>query len=976
MTDDRRRQILELYHQALGREAETRDAFLLDACADDIDLRNDVDALLAQDPPSNFLQTPADVALVAEGAGDDLIGRYIGAYRVTSKLGAGGMGEVFRAHDTKLGRDVAIKILPRAFDTNPERRARFEREARMLATLNHPNIGTIYGLEDAHGTSALILELIEGETLAERLTRIKLAADDGMPAAEAVTIARQIADALEAAHERGIVHRDLKPANIKFTSDGSVKVLDFGLAKAMSDSEPADVSQSPKAKDAATRTGVVMGTAAYMSPEQAKGEKVDKRSDIWAFGCVLYEMLSARPAFARATGAETLAAVLNREPDWNALPRTLSAVVRMVLERCLQKDPKERLRDIGDVRLALTGAFTSAPPPSATLSTASTHRSLWRRASPVAASLVVGGLLTSAAMQFGGSRNSVQVTRLSLTTSGAAALSESGNYRNVAITPDGLRVVYVGDSGRQLFVRALDQVEPVVLATSSVLRSPFISPDGQWVGFEEGVNTLKKVPIAGGPAITLAEIDGIMRGATWLPDNTIVFATNIARTGLQRISADGGMPTQLTTPDAARNEYEHVWPEALPGGTALLYTIIGRTGGLGAAKVAIQDLQANQSTDLFSGGSNAVYVPTGHLVYVAGGALWGIPFDLRRRATFGTAVPILKEMLTTGTGAGEFAVSANGTLVYGYGPGYDPLARTLSWVDRQGNQEQLPAPPHSYLQPRISNDGTRIVTATLRGPESNIWVWDMPRQILTRVTTGAALDIQPTWSSDDRWIVFVSQRDGGFQNLWRQSADGTGVPEQLTHTRNGLANASVTPDGMRVIFTQRTTSGDNEIVELALDDTRRITPLVQARISTGGGVLSPEGRWLAYHSNISGRLEIYVRPYPNTEAGRWQVSTAGGQKPMWSRDEKELFFTAANGTLMGVKVEATRTPWAASPPVKVLEPGYWSSSTQFGPQIDVSPDGRRFLVVTAPRVDPAVAAPHLVLVQHWDEELKARVPLK
>jgi serine/threonine protein kinase len=971
MTDDHRQQVLQLYHLALGHETESRDAFLIDSCAGDADLRRDVEALLAQDPPSDFLQiSPVSAdASVGQDAGDGLIGRQIGTYRVTSKLGAGGMGEVFRAHDTKLGRDVAIKILPHAFDTNPERRARFEREARVLATLNHPNIGAIYGLEDANGTSALILELIEGETLAERLARIKPAAGDGMPAQEALTIARQIADALEVAHERGIVHRDLKPANIKFAANGSVKVLDFGLAKAMFDGDG-----PPDAKDAATRTGAVMGTVAYMSPEQAKGEKIDKRTDIWAFGCVLYEMLTRRPAFAKATGAETVAAVLDREPDWNALPIAVSATVRMVLERCLQKDPKERFRDIGDVRLGLAGAFGSAAHPAATpLPTASAHRSLWSRASPVAASLVVGGLLTTATMQLGPPRRSPQVTRLALTTSGAAAFSASGNYRNVAITPDGLRVVYVGDSGQQLFMRALDQVEPVVLATGRVLREPFIAPDGQWIGFEE-LYTLKKVPIAGGPAITLAEIDGVMRGATWLPDNTIVFATNTARTGLQRISADGGMPTQLTKPDPARNEYEHVWPEALPGGTALLYTIINRTGGLGAARVAIQDLQANHSTDLLSGGSNAVYVPTGHLVYVAGGALWGIPFDLGRRATFGTAVPILKEMLTTGTGAGEFDVSANGTLVYGHGPGYDPLARTLSWVDRQGNQEQLPAPPHPYLQPRISHDGTRIVTATLRGPESNIWVWDMSRQIFTRVTTGAALDIQPTWSSDDRWIVFASQRDGGTQKLWQQLADGTGVPERLTHTLV-QAGAKVTPDGARVIFHQPSPAGDDDLMEMTLNGTHQISPLVQTRFNEQAGVLSPEGRWLAYHSDISGRQEIYVRPYPNTEAGRWQVSTAGGQAPMWSRDGKELFFTAANGTLMGVKVEATRTTWAASPPLKVLEPGYWSSSTQFGPQIDVSPDGRRFLVVTAPRVDPAVAAPHLVLVQHWGEELKARVPL-
>jgi Tol biopolymer transport system component len=328
--------------------------------------------------------------------------------------------------------------------------------------------------------------------------------------------------------------------------------------------------------------------------------------------------------------------------------------------------------------------------------------------------------------------------------------------------------------------------------------------------------------------------------------------------------------------------------------------------------------------------------------------------------------------VTTSNGGGEFAVSANATLVYGHSTGYDPLARTLSWVDRQGRQDRLSAPPHPYAQPRISHDGTRIVSMTLSGAESNIWVWDMVRQILTRVTTDAALDVQPAWTPDDRWIVFVSQREG-IRNLWRQRADGTGVPERLTHTAS-QGDPSITPDGTRVIFTQTSAAGDSDIMEMALDGTSEVSSLVQTRFNEGGGILSRDGRWLAYASLISGRWEIYVSPYPKTEAGRWQVSTAGGLAAMWARDMTELFFTAPDGTLMGAKVTATGKTWAASPPVKVLDSGYWSGSTQIGRQIDVSPDGKRFLMVTAPRVDPAAAVPHLVLVQHWDEELKARVP--
>src|SRR5688572_8870220 len=529
MTTDRRQRVLELYHQTLGTDTAGRDAFLLDACAGDDELHRQVRSLLAQDPPENFL------GALSQDPARDLIGRQIGPYRVESQLGAGGMGEVFRAHDTKLGRDVAIKILPRVFGADPERRSRFEREARVLATLNHPHIGAIYGFEDAGGVPALVLELVDGETLVQHLRSSRQSPGRGLPVAHAVAVAQQIAEALEAAHEKGIVHRDLKPGNVVFTADGSVKVLDFGLAKAMSDS-----GLEPPAAE--TRTGVVMGTPAYMSPEQAKGAKVDKRADIWAFGCVLFEMLTGRPAFAGETTAETLAAVLHEQAAWETLPADTPPGVRLVLMQCLQKDPKQRVRDVGDVNLGLTGAFTSddaravAPPP------APARASLWRRAAPAIAALLVGVLVTAAAMRLSTSRAALAVTRLSLGATGTNAVNVNGNERVLTITPNGSRVVYVGDNGRQIFVRALDQLEPISLATGAVLRNPFVSPDGQWVGFGEDLFFLKKVPISGGPPTVVAHVDSIVRGAAWLPDNTIVFSTN-RTAGLQRVSADGGKPT-------------------------------------------------------------------------------------------------------------------------------------------------------------------------------------------------------------------------------------------------------------------------------------------------------------------------------------------------------------------------------------------------------------------------------------------------
>ena len=804
MSTKGREQLLQLYHLALAREGEDRDAFLTDACAGDEELRHEVEALLARDPPSDFLGVSAVVpesAFAGVGVSGDLTGQQIGPYRVDVRLGSGGMGDVFRAHDMKLRRDVAIKILPPVFSHDRERLARFEREARVLATLNHPNIGAIYGLEQANSVPALVLELVEGETLADRIARRRAAAGTGLPIEEALSFARQIADALEAAHEKGIIHRDLKPGNIKITPDGTLKVLDFGLAKATADVDSRSDGLVVPAGDSATRTGVVMGTAPYMSPEQANGEKVDKRTDIWAFGCVLYEMLTGGAAFAKTTGAETIGAVLYRDPVWDALPSDTPTVVRIVLERCLQKDPKNRLRDIGDVQLALTGAFSPPVSPEAipptSLPTVGVSRPLWRRAALVLVSLLIGGLVTSIAMRRDAAERPAQVTALSIGARGEAALHVDGNSQELAITPDGSRIVYVGDRGRRIFVRALNQVEPAAIAAGTLLATPFVSPDGQWVGYGEGFGVLKKVPIAGGPAITIAIGGewGLLRGAVWLADNTIVFGSHDRATGLQRVSADGGTPQTLTTPNADRNEFDHYWPDVLPDGRGVLYTVLARD--LGVAKIAVYDLQTNTSTDLLTGGSNAVYLRTGHLVYVAGGALWAVPFDADRRIIKGEAVLVLKQLASTRSGAGNFAVSTTGTLAYAHTSGYDPFARTLSWIDRNGKLEPLDALQHPYTQPRISHNGKRIAYGTGTVPDNNIWVLDVSRPAPTRLRREAATSQNPSWSPDDQWVLFASNRSGDVQ-IWRQAVDGTGEPELLVA---GVGvDPIVTPDGTQLIF--------------------------------------------------------------------------------------------------------------------------------------------------------------------------------
>jgi serine/threonine-protein kinase len=867
------------------------------------------------------------------------------------------MGDVYRARDTRLGRDVAVKVVQPALANDPERLARFDREARLLAALDHPHIGAIFGVEDFDGTPALVLALIEGETLAERLGR------GAIPARDALELARQIADALETTHDKGIVHRDLKPANIRITPNGTAKVLDFGLA-----------TSAPATRGGLTQSGSVMGTAAYMSPEQARGERVDKRTDVWAFACVLYEMLTGRPAFARDAVAETLAAVLHDEPRWDALPDDTAAAVRLALERCLRKNPKERPRDIGDVQLALSGAFTPASNPAALqpspLMAAPPLRPLWRRATPAVALLAFGGLVTAAALWLGRAPDPAQpVTRLSLATRGETEFFVNDNGRDLTITPDGSRVVYVGNGGRQIFVRGLDQLDPIAIVPTPLRgQNPFVSPDGQWVGYGEGFGLLKKVPIGGGQALTVAQWNfGFIRGAVWLPDDTIVFATNTQR-GLLRVSADGGEPTPLTVPSDTRNEYSHLWPEILPDGRSLLFTVFPLKGGLAAAKTVIYDLENRTATDLLPEGTNAVYLSSGHLAYIAGGSLWAIPFDVERRMTVGPPVQVLKQIVTTGNGAGDFAVSSRGTLVYAHASGYDAFARTLSWIDRQGRREPLAVPSHPYSQFRLSHDGTRVVTLGDREPEQNVWVLDLSRHILTRVTTGAALDIAPAWTWDDRWIVFASNREGSTQNLWRVAADGTGAPEQLTHPPNNHGGPSPTPNE-RLLFGTPSGQGDTDLMEMTLDDRRQIRPLVRTSFNEANGAVSPDGRWLAYNWNRSGRAEVYVAPYPNVDAGRTQVSTAGGQAPRWSKDGREIFFLGPDRALMSVKVTGAGNQWSAIPPTKVLEPGYWSSAS-VGAHYDVSPDGKRFLVLEP----PTLSAPDLVVVQHWDEELKALVP--
>ncbi|NOT28670.1 MAG: serine/threonine-protein kinase [Acidobacteria bacterium] len=921
-------------------------------------------------------------------------GTRLGVYEVTAQIGEGGMGQVFRARDTTLNRDIALKVLPDSFASDPDRLARFTREAQTLASLNHPNIAAIYGIEASSGVRALVMELVEGEGLSQRIARGAIPIDESLP------IAKQIAEALEAAHEQGIIHRDLKPANIKVRPDGTVKVLDFGLAKAL---EPTGVmaatnSMSPTiTTPAMTQAGMILGTAAYMSPEQARGRAVDKRADIWAFGAVLFEMLTGTRAFAGEDVSDVLASVLAREPDWARLPATLPPTIGTFLKRCLQKDSRQRLRDIGDARMALEGVFE---PPAAEIGARAPDqaavqqhtdaaiaevrrvlaRSMNRRVIVAGATAAIAGIvLTGASMWYATRPVPGPVVRTEIATAGVTALSVQGAFRDIDITPDGSRIVYRGQN--QLLVRALDRLEPTTLGGLGAPGSPFVSPDGQWVGFFE-VTAIKKVAIAGGPPVTLvANAGSASRGASWGEDGTIVFAGLNPAVGLLRVSGAGGDPTVLTTPNRESGEGDHLWPEFLPGGQALLFTITPATGGLDSAQTAVLDLQTGAQTVIMRGGHHARYVPSGHLVYGASGTLWAVAFDLARRAVVGTPVPVVEHVATTAQGGVEAVVAASGTLVYLSGGALTESTRTLVWVDREGSEAPVAgAPARNYTYPRVSPDGTQVAL-DVRDQEQDIWIWHLVRQTLTRFTFGAALDTTPVWTPDGKRLVWASRRAGPL-NLYGQTADGTGAVERLTTSPNEQRASGVTPDGRQLLL------AENESAELGapqdlgivpLDGDRRTTRLAPATFVERNGEVSPDGRWLAYESNESGTFQIYVRPFPSVDTGRWQVSAAGGRQPLWSRSGRELFYWGPDGALMATAVAGAGSggSFAAGASATVVKAGYYTAAGtgNLGRTYDVSPDGQRFLLIKEGGVD-AAASRNLTVVLNWTEELKRLVPTR
>jgi hypothetical protein len=892
-------------------------------------------------------------------------GARLGLYEIVSPLGSGGMGEVYRGRDTKLNRDVAIKILPDVFAHEAERVARFTREAQTLASLNHPNIAQIYGVieedQPAH-VHALVMELVEGDDLSALVAR------GAMPLAEALPIARQIADALEAAHEQGIVHRDLKPANIKVRPDGTVKVLDFGLAKALdpaAGSNSGSVANSPTLTARATQMGMIIGTAAYMAPEQARGKAVDKRADIWAFGVVLYEMLTGRRLFDGEETSDVLAAVLRQDIDWAALPGDTPEGVRRLLRRCLRRDPGERLRDIGDAgdELQLDASRAAEVLPAVRSRRRGVARWLpWALAG--ASSLLAAWSLWARPPAAPVERPIGYFTIQLPDAAPLVTLEVPGtNEGPLAVSPDGRQIVYVAPDGpgTKLYVRAMADLVPRALSGTEGGRLPFFSPDGQWVGFFAD-GKLKKAPIAGGTPAILAEAP-IGCGASWSPSGEIVFAPSDA-SGLLVVADTGGTPRVLTALDFAAGDNSHRWPHWLPGGRALLLTVVAWSRE--TSDIVVVDAASGARRTVREGADYARYVPaapgaaTGHLVFVKAGALSAAPFDPSGGGPAGPPVVVVE-----GVRAGQFDVSAGGTLVYAPGSGSAP-AYSLVWVDRTGAAQPINDLRRGYEDLHLSPDGRRVaLTVEEAGSYSpaNVWLADTSRGTLARVTfEGYSRD--PVWAPDGSALIFGSKRGATEFGLYRQRVDGQAQAELLWASPTPIwpDPQSWSPDGRTLVFATKARNTGEDIWTLSLEGNRAAAPWLQTAANEWAARLSPDGRWMAYNSDESGQPEVYVRPFPGP-GGKWLASQGGGGfNGIWSRDGRKLFFRRG-AQLLDVDID-TASGFSAGTPRVLFSGRYLVSGRDF----DVSPDGTKFVMM---RNDDSRSTSTLHVVLNWWHALKA-----
>src|SRR5262245_30796124 len=918
-------------------------------------------------------------------------GTRLGPHEILGPLGAGGMGEVYRATDTRLKRQVAIKILPADLAADPERLARFQREAQVLASLNHPHVAAIYGVEESDGVTALVMELVEGSTLANRIAQGPISIDEALP------IARQIAEALEAAHEQGIVHRDLKPANIKVRDDGAVKVLDFGLAKARqqgAESSGIDVTiqaiTSPTmASPAMSRAGVILGTAAYMSPEQARGKAVDKRTDVWAFGAVLYEMLTGARAFEGHDVTELIASVMKSTPKWSALPADVPPQVVTLIKRCLEKDRQTRIGDIAVARFLLSGDAALAAASVAAAPASPTPR--WREIGPWLAAAVVAGALIGWLLP----RRTTEarpLVHLQMDVLPADQITPSQNSVTrpsrtaMAISPDGRRIAFAGihDGVGQIYVRDLDHGAAVPIGGTDGAHAPFFSPDGAWIAFWTTDGKIKKVPADGGPVATICDIPasqfgGQLWGASWGDDGNIYFS---ARPGISRVSSAGGTPTDVVKIDLSKGGFFRQ-PQLLPGGKHLLFT--------SQPKIVVRSNDGGDERTIVDDGADARYVRTGHLLYMKGGTMMGVPFDAASARVTGTPVALLEDVMQAmnasnsndETLAGQFAVSESGTLVYATGGVYPMHRTTLVLVDRKGVEQPVPGSiPRMYLNPRFSHDGRKIaVEAKTEANEgTDLWVYDIARGSPTRITSDGGG--RPVWSPDDKRILY-SRFEQGVGTPYIINADGSGKPERVTTspvaTRVGQAPSSWSHAANAVALIQRPTPDTFGIYVMPMEgaDARKPKLFFESKFALLYPEFSPDGRWIAYVSAEAGRNELYVLAYPGA-GEKTRVSTEGGWEPIWLANGRELLYrtyTATDERLFMSAAIRSISPLRIDTPQLILTGDAGYDATTPLRSWDATADGHRFVLARIEQThDKPVTALHVVL--NWSDELRRRVPVR
>ena len=891
-------------------------------------------------------------------------GSRLGPFEILDGIGEGGMGEVYRATDTRLKRQVALKVLPSSVTADPDRLARFQREAEVLASLNHPNIAGLHGLEESGGVKALVMELVEGPTLADRI------AQGPVPIDEALTIARQIADALAAAHDQGIIHRDLKPANVKLRPDGTVKVLDFGLAKALDQGSGIGDQGSGKTKlansptmtsPAMTMHGVILGTAAYMSPEQAAGKPVDRRTDMWAFGVVLFEMLTGRQLFDGESVSHVLAAVLKDDPDWSALPLATPPAIRKLLRRCLERDRKKRWPDAAAAAIECGDALVPGDQ-AATTGSVAAARSPWQLAAALVAGIVIAGVGAWSQWPVEAPR---PVTRFEIELPDNRIFTRAGRHI-MAISPDGARIAYVAN--RQIFVRPLNEATAETLegTAESDPSEPVFSPDGQWLAFWSD-NQIKKIPVAGGTPVILAKASNPF-GMVWTGDRITLGVNNPP--SILAVPAAGGATTDLVT--LASDELAQT-PQLLNGGRAVLFTLLKGEGLWQDANVVVQDLATGSRRVLVEGGTDARAV-AGYLIYERESTLFAVAFDEERLTVSGSPVPVQTNVQESAfSGAAQAAISSSGSLVFVPAGASGSLTRVLVWLDYTGKTERLKFPPAPHFggrSQRVSPDGKRIASRMVGSSmaASDIWIGEIDQGIFRRLTfSGRATD--PVWSADGSRVCYEQQDE-----VFCQPADGSGSAQPLLKWPRISALEDVSPDGRWLLFSQQPDASSRFLTHIV--DTQSpsdIRPLMGDGSSDRVPAVSPDGRLVAYVSGELADEDIYVRPFPSVDGGRWQVSTTGGNRPAWSHDGRQLFYLDAASagqttdvTVMKVAVRPGPSFSVGAPePVVKLPPNA-------GFNFSVASDGR--FLIDIPASEGVTGRSRLVVVENWLEEVKAKVP--